>query len=114
MAQRQLSHGVGGGLGGVADGNAVLLGILDVDVVDAYAAADDELELALASLVDVVGPDLGLGADYYGVEILKSLSELIGFIELFYDIVSELAKYGESSLIHSVGNKNSHFESPYL
>ena len=44
MGQGQLRHRLGGRPGGVADGDAVRLGIGHVNVVGAHAAPDDELQ----------------------------------------------------------------------
>ena len=58
MAQCQLRNRLGGSARGVHDLDAVLFGILDVDVVHADTAADDELQLGALRLVDVVCADL--------------------------------------------------------
>ena len=72
MTHGQFCDGLRGSLRGVLDGDAVGLCILDIDVVDADAAADDELQLAALGLVDVVGADLGLGADDDCVKLSSS------------------------------------------
>ena len=108
MAHGQLGYGLGGGTGGVLHGDAAGLGVLDIDIVNAHAAADDELELAALGLVNVVGADLGLGADDHGVEILQSGAQLIGLIELLHYLVTHLTELSHSGFIHTVGNQNTH------
>ncbi len=108
VAHSQLRHGLGGGAGGVADGNAVLLGVLDVNVVNAHAAADDQLELAALGLVDLCRADLGLGADHHGVEVTQGSAQLVGLVELLDDLVTQLAQLRHRGLIHTVSNKNTH------
>ena len=108
MTHGQLGHGLGGGTGGVLHGDAAGLGILDVNIVNAHAAADDELELAGLGLVNVVGADLGLGADDHGVEILQGGAQLIGLIELLDHLVAHFTQLRHSGLIHTVGNQNTH------
>ena len=104
----QLGNGLGGGTGGVLHGDAAGLGVLDVDIVHAHAAADDELELAGLGLVDVVGANLGLGTDDDGVEILQGGAQLIGLIELLNDLVTHLTELRHGGLIHAVGNQYTH------
>ena len=108
MTHGQLRNRLGGSLRGVLYGDAVCLGVLDVDVVHADAAADDELELAALGLIDVVGADLGLGADDDCIEIAQRGAELIRFIELLYDLVTHFTQLRHGGLIHTVGNKNTH------
>ena len=104
----QLRHGLGGSLGGVLHVDAILLGIVHVDVVHAHAAADDQLQLAALGLVDVVGANLGLGADDHHVEITQCLAQLIRLVELLYDLVTHFTQLRHGGLIHTVGNKNTH------
>jgi hypothetical protein len=113
VAHGELGDGLGGGLRGVLHGDAGRLGVFDVDVVHADAAADDELELAALGLVDVVGADLGLGADDDDVEVAQGLAQLIRLIELLDDLVSGGAQRLHCGLVHTVGNQNTHIVSPY-
>ena len=108
MAHGQLGYGLGGGTGGVLHGDTAGLGVLDIDIVNAHAAADDELELAGLGLVNMVGADLGLGADHHGVKILQGGAQLVGLIELLDDLVTHLAELSHGGLIHTVGNQNTH------
>ena len=93
---------------GKAAGYAGGLGIIDVDVVNAHAAADDELELAALGLVDLCGADLGLGADDDHVEVTQGLAQLGGLVELLDDLVTLSLQLGHRGLIHTVSNKNTH------
>ena len=52
--------------------------------------------------------DLGLGADDHGVEVPQGSAQLFGSIELLHDLMTLLTQSGQSGLIHSVGNKNTH------
>ena len=88
MAHGQLRDGLGGSLRGVLHGDAVFLGILHVDVVDADAAADDELQLAALGLIDVVRADLGLGADDDRVKLAQGRAQLIRLVELLDDLMA--------------------------
>ncbi len=108
MRHGKLCHGLGGGARGVLHVDAGSLGIVNVDVVNAHAAADDELELAALGLVDLCGADLGLGADDDNVEIAQRLAELGRLIELLYDLVALSLQLRHRGLIHPVGNKNTH------
>ena len=108
MAHGQLRHRLGGGTGGVADGDAVLLGVLDVDVVHTHAATDDELQFTALGLVDVVGTDLGLGADHHGVKVPQGGAQLIRLIELLHHLVAQLTQLRHGGLVHTVCNKNTH------
>ena len=108
MTHGQLSHGLGGSAGGVLHGDAVLLGILHVDVVHTHAAADDHLQLAALGSVNVLLADLGLGADHGHVEIPQSSAQLIGLIELLHHLVALLPQLRHSGLVHTVSNQNTH------
>ena len=115
MSHSGLCDGVGGSVGGVLHGDAVFLGILDVDVVNADTAADDQLQLAALCLVDVVGTNLGSAADDHAVEITQSCAQLLGSIELLHDLVTHFHQLGNALLIHTVGNKNTHIcTSPFV
>ena len=103
-----IRHGLGGRLGGVFHGDAIGLGVLHVDVIHAYAAADDQLQLAALGLVDVVGADLGLGADHHHVEITQGLAQLIRLVELLHHLVTHLAQLRHRGLVHTVSNQNTH------
>ena len=112
MAHGQLRHGLGGSIGGVLDVDAVLLGVGHVDVVHAHAAADEELQLAALGLVDVVGADLGLGADDGHIEITQGLAQLIRLVKLLHHLVTQLTQLRHCGLIHTVSNQNTHDTSP--
>lgn len=64
--------------GGVLYGDAGCFRVLDVDIVNANAAADDQLQLAALGFVDVVGAYLSSAADYYGVKLLQCCTKLLG------------------------------------
>ena len=89
-------------------GDAVFLGILHVDVVDADAAADDELQLAALGLIDVVRADLGLRADDDRVKLAQRRAQLIRLVELLDDLMPQLAELCHGLLVHSIGNENTH------
>ncbi len=108
MGHGQLGHGLGGGTGSVLHGDAAGLGILDVNIVNANAAADDELEVAALGLVDVGSANLGLGADDDHIEVTQCLAELFALVELLNDLVALSLQLGHRGLIHTVGNKNTH------
>ena len=108
MTHGQLGHGLGGSAGGVLHGDAVLLGILHVDVVHTHAAADDHLQLAALGSVNVLLADLGLGTDHGHVEIPQSSAQLIGLIELLHHLVALLPQLRHSGLVHTVSNQNTH------
>ena len=108
VAHGQLRDGLGGSLRGVLDGDAIGLGVLDIDVVHADAAADDELELAALGLVDVVGANLGLGADDDCVELAQGCAQLFGSIELLNDLMACFTQLRHGLLVHTVGNENTH------
>ena len=111
MGQSQLGHAPGGSAGGVLHGHALFFGIFDVYIVHADAAADDELQLALSGLVDMIGANLGLGADHDGVEVLQRGAQLIGLVELLHDLMAHFPQGGHGLLVHTVGNQNTHDKS---
>ena len=104
MAHGQLGHGIAGRLGGVLDGDAGLLGVLDVDVVHAHAAADDELEPAALGLVNVVGADLGGAADHDGVEVPQGRAQLLGGVEALHHLVAVGLELCQGGLVHPVSD----------
>ena len=108
MAHGQLGYGLGGSSGGVLHIDAVLLGIVHIDVVHTHAAADDELQLAALGLVNVLSADLGLGADHRHIEVPQGLAQLLGLIELLNDLVTHFAQLRHGALVHTVGNQNTH------
>ena len=108
MRHGKLRHGLRGGAGCVLHGDAIFLGIGDVDVVHAHAAADDELEAAALGLVDVVGAHLGLGAHHGHVEVPKGFAQLVGLIKLLHHLVAFLPEGGHGGFVHTVGDKNPH------
>ena len=65
VAKGQFGHRVGAGLGGVAHGDALAGGILDVDVVQSDATADDNLQVG--GCVQHGLRDLGAAADHHAV-----------------------------------------------
>jgi len=77
VSHGQLRNGLGGGARGVLDVDAVFLGIVHVDVVEADAAADDALQLAALGLIDLLLADLGLGADDDNVEVAHGLAAAV-------------------------------------
>ena len=108
MAQRQLGNRFARSLRGVLHGDAVGLGILHVDVVNADTAADDQLQLAALGLVDVVRADLGLGADDDCVKLTQGRAQLFGSIELLDDLVACLTQLRHCGLVHSISYENTH------
>ena len=109
VSHGELGNGFGRSSGSVLHVNAGGLGVIDIDVVNTDTTADDELELAALGFVDLGGADLGLGADNDNVEIAQSLAEFGGLIELLNDFVTQLDQLGHGGLIHTVSNKNTHF-----
>ena len=109
MSHSELSNGLGGGLRGVLHLDAVVLGVLHVDVVEADTGADDALEAAALGLVDLLGAQLGLGANDGDVEVAQGLAQLVGLVELLNELVTHRANLLDRALIHTVGNKNTHF-----
>jgi hypothetical protein len=108
QSHSQLGNGLRGGTGGVLHGDAIGLSVLNVDVVYADTAADDQLQVAALSFVDVVGTNLGLGTDDAAIEIAQSLAQLFGSVELLNNFVATGTQSGDGGLIHTVGNENSH------
>ena len=108
MAHGQLCDGLGGSLRGVLDSDAVGLGILHVDVVNADTAADDELQLAALGLVDVVRADLGLGANDDCVKLTQGRAQFFRSIELLDDLVACLTQLRHCGLVHSISYENTH------
>ena len=108
MTHGQFCDGLRGSLRGVLDSDAVGLGILHVDVVNADTAADDELQLAALGLVDVVRADLGLGADDDCVKLTQGRAQLFGSIELLDDLVACLTQLRHCGLVHSISYENTH------
>ena len=108
MRHGKLRHGLRGGAGRVLHGDPIGLGIGDVDVVHAHAAADDELEATALGLVDVVGAHLGLGAHHGYVEVPKGFAQLVGLIKLLHHLVAFPAEGGHGGFVHTVGDENTH------
>ena len=106
MGQRQLRNGVGGGTRGILHGDAVCLGIGHVDVVDADAAADDELQAGALRRINMVGADLRSRADDHDVKVADGLAQLLGRVELLF--VALRAQGLQRGLIHSISNENTH------
>ena len=109
VSHSKLSNGLGGGLRGVLHLDAVVLGVLHVDVVKADTGADDALEAAALGLVDLFGAQLGLGANDGDIKVAQSLTKLVGLVELLNEFVTHRANLLDRALIHTVGNKNTHF-----
>ena len=109
MSHSELSNGLGGGLRGVLHLDAVVLGVLHVDVVEADTGADDALEAAALGLVDLLGAQLGLGANDGDIKVAQGLAQLVGLVELLNELVTHRANLLDRALIHTVGNKNTHF-----
>ena len=110
VSHSELSNGLGGGLRGVLHLDAVVLGVLHVDVVEADTGADDALEAAALGLVDLLGAQLGLGANDGDIEVAQGLAKLVGLVELLNELVTHRANLLDRALIHTVGNKNTHNE----
>ena len=70
----QLGHRDGRGLGGVVDGDALGLGGHAVDVVQAHAAADDELEFG--RVFQELGRALGLAPDEQDICLAQAVEAL--------------------------------------
>ena len=102
------SSGVGGGSRGILHGDAVCLGIGHVDVVDADAAADDELQAGALRSIDVIGAHLGGRADDHDVKVADGLAQLLGRVELLDHFVALRAQGLQRGLIHSISNENTH------
>ena len=102
-----LRHGLGAGAGGVADGDAVLFSVLHVDVVHAYAAADDQLQLArFLGRIDVGSADLGGGPDHQHVVVLYGFLQGFGIVELLIHLATLGFQRGHRALLHTVRRKN--------
>ena len=110
VSHSELSNGLGGGLRGVLHLDAVVLGVLHVDVVEADTGADDALEAAALGLVDLLGAQLGLGANDGDIKVAQGLTKLVGLVELLNELVTHRANLLDRALIHTVGNKNTHNE----
>ena len=103
MAHGQLCDRLGGSLRGVLDGDAVGLGILDVDVVDTDAAADDELQFAgFACRINDGNANFGCGTNNENIKVLYLFCKLCRLIELFNDFMTLCAQCGNSILLHTV------------
>ncbi len=67
------------------------------------------MQLAALGLVDVVGAELGLGADDGGVKVAQGgLPSSIRLVELLHELVAQRAQLRDGGLVHTVGNKNTH------
>ena len=104
MAHGQLRHGVGGSPRRILHCDAVVLGVLHVDVVHADAAADDQLQSSALRLVDVVGTDLRGAAHHHRVKILQRRAQLLGGIELLHHLVAVLFQLLQGGFVHSIGD----------
>ena len=82
MAQSQLGNRLGGSLGGIGDLYTVGLGILDIDIVNADAAADNQLQVAALGLVYDILTDLGLGPYNDDIKVPEGLAQLLRLIEM--------------------------------
>jgi hypothetical protein len=102
VCERQLGYRVGACARGVADSNAVCLGVIHVDVVYAYTAADDELQFGSFRGVDDGNAHLGGGAHYEHVEITHLRCKLFRRIKLLHDLVTHFLKREHARFIHSV------------
>ena len=108
MGHGQLRDGLRGRAGGVHDLDAGFLGIVHVDVVDADAAANDELQGRALGLINLRCADLGFGTDDTGIELPQGLAQLFGGVELLNDLMAFAAEQLHGGLIHAVGNENTH------
>ena len=103
MTESQLCNGLRGCAGGVHDLDALALCILMVDIVDAYAAADDELEPAgLTCRINDGDANLGCTPYNENVKILDLLCKFCGLIKLLNNFVTLCAKGCDSILFHTV------------
>ena len=82
MGHGQFGHRPGGSPGGIADGDAVLLGIVHVDVVHAHAAADDELQIRVFGLIDVTRSHLGGRAHHQRVVLRHGCTQIFAAVML--------------------------------
>ena len=108
MTHGQFCDGLRGSLRGVLDGDAVGLCILDIDVVNADTAADDQLQLAALGFIDVVRANLGLGANDDCVKLTQGCAQFFRSIELLDDLVACLAQLRHCGLVHSISYENTH------
>ena len=71
MCKHKLGHSVGARPWRVANDQPAALRVLDVDIIHAYAAPDDELQpSALNSRVNLGNPYLGCGTHDHYVKVL--------------------------------------------
>ena len=82
MGHGQFGHRLGRGPGGVAHGDAVLLGVFHVDVVHTHAAADDELQIRILGLVNVTRSHLGGRAHHQHVILCHGRAQIFAGIML--------------------------------
>ena len=104
VAHSQLRHGVGGSPRRILHRDAVVLGVLHVDVVHADAAADDQLQSSALRLVDVAGADLRGAAHHHRVKILQRRAQLLGGIELLHHLVAVGLELCQGGLVHPVSD----------
>ena len=96
------------GVNYLAAGGDGLLSVLDVDVVHAHAAANDELKLTALGFINVASADFGGAANYYSVKLAQGGAQLLGGIETLHDLVSVGLQLVQGGFIHPVSNKDSH------
>ena len=104
MTHRQLGHGVGGGSRRILHRDARLFGVLHVDVVHAYAAADDQLQSPGFGFVNVVGTNLRGAAHHHGVIFFQGCAQLFGGVKLLGHLVAVVFQLLQGGFIHTVGD----------
>ena len=76
VSEYQLSHTDGAGRWSISHDHALVLGVVHIDVVQAYSAPDDEFEIS-RGIYDRLA-DLGGAAHHAGVILGNRLNELLG------------------------------------
>ena len=103
VSERELRHRVGTGFRRVHNLYTFFFGINVVDIVDTYAAADDELQPACFSCcVDDRLSDFCCRTDDENVEVLYLFCKLFGLIKLLNYLVALSRERGGSILFNTV------------
>ena len=82
----------------------MFFGIGNVDIINAYAAADNQLETAGGcGSVDDRLAHFGGGAHHQHVIVFYLLGQLVGFIELLVYLVAQVLQFFNGGCFHAVG-----------
>ena len=103
MSHCKLCNSIAGSAGSVHDLDTLFFGIFVVDIVDADAAADDELQFAcFACRINDGNANFGCGTNNENIKVLYLFCKLCRLIELFNDFMTLCAQCGNSILFHTV------------